>query len=153
MPSNTAHHKFLTTELPQRLTHLKSDAAAKFGLMTPQHMVEHLILMTKISVKRYADCPDTPTEGQLKFKKFLENGAKFEYRPSKKTKADLPKLKYGSLQEAVENYPIGIKRFYDHYDANPDFISFNAFQGELGFEDLEFIHSQHFEYHLGQFGL
>jgi len=139
--------------MPQRLSNLTSNTPAKFGLMTPQHMVEHLILMTKLSVRQYGDVNAAPTEGQIKFKKFIENGAKFEHRPSKKTTTDLPNLKYGSLEEALGNYPQGINGFYEHFDSNPNFKSYNNIQGALGFEDLEFLHRQHFEYHLDQFGL
>lgn len=153
MPSNSEYQKFLVTEMPQRLAKLTEDTPAKFGLMTPQHMVEHLVLMTKISVKQYGDPTAEPTEGQLKFKKFIEKGAHFEHRPSNKTAADLPDLKYGSLQEAIDSYPKGISGFYAHYESNPDFKSFNQIQGALGFEDLEFLHQRHFEYHLDQFGL
>ena len=153
MSSNAAYQTFLTEEIPQRLSNLKEDTLPKFGLMTPQHMVEHLILMTKMAVRIYGDAPESPTEGQLKFKKFIEKGAQFQYRPSDKTAADLPKLKYGSLQEALDNYPQGINGFYAHYEADPKFISFNVFQGKLGFEDLEFLHFRHFKYHLEQFGL
>lgn len=153
MPSNNEYKQFLTTEMTERLSKLTTDTPAKFGLMTPQHMVEHLILMTKISVRQYGDINSEPTEGQIKFKRFIDKGAKFEYRPSDKTAADLPKLKYASLEEALSNYPTGINGFYTHFDADPQFKSYNQIQGALGFEDLEFLHRQHFEYHLGQFGL
>lgn len=153
MPSNVVYQKFLKEEMPNRLSKLTEDTLPKFGIMTPQHMVEHLILMTKLAIRIYGEVPDTPTEGQLKFKKFIEKGAHFEYRTSSKTTADLPKLKYSSLKEAIGNYPQGINGFYNHYEANPTFLSFNKIQGELGFEDLEFLHYRHFEYHLGQFGL
>jgi len=153
MSSNATYQKFLKEDVYTRLSKLTEETKPKFGLMTPQHMVEHLILMTKLSVRVYGEVPKTATEGQMKFKKFIEEGANFEFRPSNKTVADLPKLKYGSLQEALDNYPQGINGFYNHYVANPEFISFNKFQGKLGFEDLEFLHYRHFEYHLGQFGL
>ena len=153
MPSKIEYQKFLKEEMPTRLSKLTEDTLPKFGLMTPQHMVEHLILMTKMAIRIYGEVQETPTEGQLKFKKFIEKGAHFEYRPSDKTAADLPKLKYGSLQEAIDNYPQGINGFYAHYEANPAFLSFNPFQGKLGYEDLEFLHYRHFEYHLGQFDL
>jgi len=153
MPSNIEYQKFLKEETPLRLAKLAENTLPKFGIMTPQHMVEHLILMTKLSIRTYGEIPQTPTEGQLKFKKFIEQGARFEHRPSNKTAADLPKLKYNSLQEAIDNYPQGINGFYHHYATNPDYLSFNLIQGKLGFEDLEFFHYRHFEYHLGQFGL
>lgn len=153
MSERSAHQDFLTQEVPQRLAALTETTSKKFGLMTPQHMVEHLVLMTKVSVRQYGDIADPRTEGQVKFKKFIEKGAHFEYRPSNKTAADLPKLKYASLEEAIASYPKGIEGFYAHYSANPDFLSYNQIQGALGFKDLEFLHARHFAYHLDQFGL
>lgn len=153
MPYSPSYHDYLTKEVNQRLAKLKEDTPKKFGLMTPQHMVEHLILMTKLSVRQYGAIASPPTEGQAKFKKFIEKGAHFEHRPSDKTIDDLPKLKYASLKEAIDNYPQGINGFYDHFEANPDFLSYNQIQGALGFADLEFLHSRHFEYHLSQFDL
>ena len=153
MSTNKEYQEYLKNEVPKRLARLTEDTTPQFGIMTPQHMVEHLILMTKLSVRQYGDPSETPTEGQKKFKAFIEKGANFEYRPSNKTTADLPKLKYSSLKEALDNYPGGINGFYTHFEKEPDYLSYNAIQGALGFEDLEFLHYRHFEYHLNQFGL
>ena len=143
----------MTREVPKLMAQLKPDTEPRFGLMTPQHMVEHLTLGVKTSVKRYGEPEGTPTDRQLGFKRFIEKGAIFEHRPNNKTKADLPELKYKSLEEALQQIPVAVERFYNHFEANQDFKAYSAFMGELGFEELELFHYMHFRYHLWQFGL
>ena len=144
---------FLQNEVPQLLSTLNSEREPDFGLMTPQHMVEHLTWVIKSSVKRYGEPEESPTDRQLGFKKFIENGAIFEHRPSKKTKADLPELKFGSMNEALAKIPEAIQRFYNQFETNPDYKSYSPIMGELGFEELELFHYMHIRFHLWQFGL
>jgi oxepin-CoA hydrolase/3-oxo-5,6-dehydrosuberyl-CoA semialdehyde dehydrogenase len=144
---------FLQNDVPQLLSMLNSDREPNFGLMTPQHMVEHLTWVIKSSVKRYGEPEESPTDRQLGFKKFIENGAVFQHRPSKKTKADLPELKFGSMDEALEKIPEAISRFYNHFEANPGAKSYSPIMGELSFDELELFHYMHIRFHLWQFGL
>ncbi len=51
--------------LLQRLKHLSLQSEAKFGILTPQHMVEHLILTLKMSTGRIPIPEIVPTEKQL----------------------------------------------------------------------------------------
>ena len=149
----TTKKEFLSEELPKLLKTLSENTEPNFGLMTPQHMVEHISGVVKMSVKRYGEPEESPTKAQLGFKKFLQSGAVMQHRPSDKTKADLPELRYGSLEEAIEQVSVAINRFYNHFEANPDFKSYHAFMGELSFEELELFHYQHLRYHCWQFGL
>ncbi|HFA48963.1 MAG TPA: hypothetical protein ENJ95_08100 [Bacteroidetes bacterium] len=145
--------EFLTQQVNELLKNLKPDTEPAFGLMTPQHMVEHLTLGIKISVKRHGEPEDPPTEKQLGFQRFIKNGAILKHKPSDKTKADLPELIYDNIEEAIEEIAVGVERFYNHYEANPGFKCCNKFFGELGFTDLELFHYQHFRFHFWQFGL
>lgn len=145
--------EFLTQEVPELLKKLEATREGNFGLMTPQHMIEHLALSLKASVKRQSEPESPPSERHQGFKRFIQKGAILKHRPSDKTKADLPELKYTSLEEAIAQIPIATKRFYDHYETNPNFVSYNKFMGELNFEELELFHYQHYRYHLWQFGL
>lgn len=147
------HKEFLTDEAPKILKNLKAETEPSFGLMTAQHMVEHLIFVTKTSIKRYGEPSDSPSKSELGFKRFIENGARFEHRPSNKTKVDLPSLKYDTLEEAIEELPNAVARFYNHFESNPGFKSYNKIQGELSFEELELVHANHYRYHFKQFGL
>ena len=151
--TTTDKKSFLTKEVLPLLKTLKPEAEPSFGLMTAQHMVEHLTYVTKSSSKRNGEPEGEPTERQLRFKGFIEKGAIFKHYPSEKTKADLNPLKYGYLAEAIEQIPVAIDRFYSLFESNPGFKTYTSFTGELSFEELELMHYQHFRYHMWQFRL
>lgn len=132
---------------------LPADRVANFGLMTPQHMVEHLALTLKNCVLRRGEPVDPPSKGQLGFQRFIAKGAILQHRPTDKTAADLPPLKYEKMEDAIEQVEVAIHRFYNHFETNPDFKCYNQFFGELGFEDLELFNYNHYRYHLWQFDL
>jgi len=144
---------FLMSEVLPLLKTLPADREPNFGLMTPQHMVEHLAYTLKNCVRRVGEVENPPTKGQLGFQKFIAKGAIMEHRPKGKTKADLPPLKYDNIEDAIAQVEIAIHRFYNHFDSQPDFKCYNAFFGELGFEELEVFNFMHYRYHLWQFGL
>lgn len=150
---STNRREFLTMQVPQILTNLTADTVPKFGLMTPQHMVEHLTWVTKSSLTRNGEPEPELSKSQLFFRKFVDNGAIFKHRPSDKTKDDLQALKYGSLIEAIESIPEAVDRLYQTFEKNPNFKTFNPMMGEFNFEDQELFHYQHYKYHLFQFGL
>ena len=151
--STSIKEQFLLNEAAGLFGRLKADTEPTFGLMTAQHMVEHLIMSIKTSLKRYGEPEAGLSERTLGFRKFLERGAVFKHRPSDKTKADLPDLKYASLEDAIAEIPVALDRFYGHFQTNPDFKCYNQFMGELNFEELELFHYQHVRYHLWQFGI
>jgi len=145
--------EFLTQTVSGLLEKLTEDQEPHFGLMTPQHMIEHLTSIIKSSVKRYGEPDPALAERQAGFKRFIDKGAVFKHRPSDKTKADLPALRYNTFEEATPQIMVAIQRFYDHYEQNPGFKSYHAFMGELDFEALELFHYQHLRFHFWQFGL
>lgn len=150
----TNKRDFLINELPKILENLSPETEGNFGLMTPQHMVEHLTWAIKTTAKKYeGERESPPNKRQLGFQKFIRNGSVLQHRPSDKTKADLPPLKYSSLEEAISFIPESVQRFYDFWDANQDYRPYLSFMGEMPFEDLELFHYMHFRFHLWQFGL
>ncbi len=142
---------YLMKEVPQLLEELKPNHRRRFGLMSAQHMIEHLIWVTKSSVKEYGDPPSELTEGQLNFMKFIEKGAYLYHRPSDKTKDDLPALRMPNLQQAIDTVPEAIDRLYGY---SADHVFFNPSMGRLTFSEMERFHYMHFKFHLQhQFGL
>lgn len=146
---------FLVSEMPGLMKKLNKDMKPKFGIMTPQHMVEHLIITIKSTAKKYdLERENPPNKRQAGFKRFISKGCVIEHRPHEKTIADLPPLKYDSLEEAVAEIPNAVQRFYSMWEnESADYIPYNPFMGELTFEELEIFHYNHFRYHLWQFGL
>ena len=146
--------EFLTNTFPELLNSLTLDTKANFGLMTPQHMVEHLIMALGSATTKFEGERIKPaTEPQLGMQKFIQNGSVLVHRPSKKTKADLPPLKYASLEEAITNIPDAVEKYYAFQDNNPNYIPYASFMGEVSYEDVELFHYMHIKYHLWQFNL
>ena len=143
--------EYLTKTVPRLIELLGSEDQPKFGIMTAQHMLEHLIWVTKSSVKDYGAPPESLTDKQMGFKNFILKGAHFEHRPSDKTRADLEPPRLGNLEEASKKIPEAIDRLYAH---NDDHVFYNPMMGILTFEEMETFHASHFKYHLEkQFGL
>lgn len=153
MTTTTVRKQFLAQQVPQLLTSLTAETEPRFGLMTAQHMVEHLIGIAKYSMERNGEPVSPPTDGQKWFKNYIAEGAILQHRPSDKTKADLPELKFASFNEAIAKVGPAIDAFYLHYESNPGFVMYQPFCGELSFDEVELFLYSHMRYHLWQFGL
>ncbi len=145
---------FMTQTLPTMLKTLPSDQEPNFGLMSAQHMVEHLIYVVKVTMKRRGEPEAEPTKSQLYFRKFIENGAVFQHRPKKgASKADLSELRMANIGAAIAGLEAAIAKFYALYEENPAFKSYNPMMGEFNMEELELFNYQHCRWHAYQFGL
>lgn len=152
MVHQTADYKaFFEKEAPALLSQLKPDQKAVFGIMTPQHMVEHLVKTVKTSIKSYGDVPESPTEQHLRMKKFIFSNA--EFPPTDPSKARLDELRFGSIAEALNELKEAVQRFYAYFDENPEAQPYNSFFGALSREELERFHYKHILHHLKQFEL
>lgn len=152
--SDNGKRDFLNHKFPELLKTLSSDTKANFGLMTPQHMVEHLIgALGSATTKFEGERIQPATEQQLGMQKFIQSGSVLVHRPSTKTKADLPPLKYASLEEAISKVPEAVQNYYAFQDDNPAYKPYATFMGEVSHEDVELFHYMHIKYHLWQFSL
>ena len=77
--------------LEKKLKNLEADTPAKFGIMTPQHMLEHLTLTVKISYNRIKIPEFEPSEKQ-----------QFQKRALLDTTMELLPLRNHNLEEAKE---------------------------------------------------
>lgn len=150
----TNKREFLTDEFTPLLKKLSSDSAPNFGLMTPQHMVEHLIGAINSAVVKYEGERENPaTKPQLGMQQFIKSGSVITHKPSDKTAADLPALNHASLEEAIALVPKAVEDFYAFQDNNPDYKPYASYLGEVAHEDVELFQFMHIKYHLWQFGL
>jgi len=136
------------------LKSLNAQTLPLWGKMSPQHMVEHLILAVQMSngklrVENKADVSKLPT-----LKRFLLSS-----RPLPKEfvnpligKNLLP-LIFSSMVEAVQHLTIEVKDYLSYFSSNPDAVLINATFGPLNFSEWEIFHQKHFRHHFAQFGL
>ena len=76
---STDKREFLTMQVPELLTKLSDNAEPKFGLMTAQHMIEHLTWVTKSSLAKNGQPEAELNDSQQFFKKFMSKGAVFQH--------------------------------------------------------------------------
>jgi len=142
---------FMTTDLYVQLSTLKSDQAPNFGVMTAHHMVEHLIFVTKSMTKRRGEPSGELNKSQMYFRKFLDNGCPFEYRPKEDAKVN--DLRTANISEAIEGLKAANDQFYALFASNPEHKSYNNMTGEFNMKELEIFMYQHAQWHLHQFGI
>lgn len=136
------------------LSLLNKDTKALWGKMSPQHMVEHLILAVKMSNgKLKLECINPP-ERIPTLKRFLMSS-----RPMPKLfvspviGADLRPLECSSLEEAMGRLKKEIDDYVIFFENNPGAKTVNVTFGELNKEEWDVFHKKHFTHHLSQFGL
>ena len=140
--------------LVQRLQQLSLQSEAKFGILTPQHMVEHLTLTLKMSAGRIPIPEFEPTEKQLARKHALlftdlpfPQGIKAPGLPD-----TLLDLRYPDLETAKAELIKSHDAYHMLFQENPTKYTPHPGFGPLNFEEWELFHAKHMDHHLGQFG-
>ena len=134
---------------------LSESSKAKWGIMTPQHMVEHLQSGFLAATNQIKLDVITPEEQLEKYQDSL-----FNYRPMPKN-FDMPALKKGeredlrfeSLEEAKEALLKAWDEYEVYYKENPDLTAANAVFGELDKDHWDLLNRKHFNHHFEQFNL
>lgn len=141
--------------LEEKLLDLTEDTKAKWGIMTAQHMVEHMEYFMKMAIGGVATEITTPEKILEKVQDSL-----FNYKPMPK-KVDHPLLKKGETEALrfsnLEEAKAALLQAYDDYELyfkeNPEATSTNTVFGVLDKEMLDLLNRKHFNHHFEQFGL
>jgi len=140
--------------LLQRLQNLSLKTEAKFGIMTPQHMVEHLVLSLKMAAGRIPIPTIEPNEKQLAQKQALlfsdipfPKGIKAPGLPD-----TLLDLRFPDLATAKTELIKSWDAYQLLFQENPTKQTPHPRFGLLNFEEWERFHAKHLDHHLSQFG-
>lgn len=140
--------------LLQRIQHLSVTTEAQFGILTPQHMVEHLILTVKMSAGRIPIPEFVPNERQLAQKKALlftdlpfPKGIKGPGLPD-----TLLDLRFPDLETAKAELIKSWDAYQLLFKENPNKQTLHPGFGLLNFDEWERFHAKHNDHHLSQFG-
>jgi hydroxymethylglutaryl-CoA reductase/oxepin-CoA hydrolase/3-oxo-5,6-dehydrosuberyl-CoA semialdehyde dehydrogenase len=133
---------------------LSPDTKPLWGIMSSQHMVEHLLLTVKVSNNKIKVECFNPPEKIPTLKRFL-----LSERPLPKNFISpligdgLLPLQFDSLKDAITSLKIEIEDYYKFFDKNPEAVLINPTFGELNRTEWEIFHKKHFIHHLSQFGI
>jgi hypothetical protein len=128
---------------------------AQWGLMTAQHMLEHLILPLQFSRGMFEVPLVTPIEKVEKVKRIML----LSDAPLKRDfdapflKPGLQELKFGNFESAKSELISEIEAFLSFWEANPSSVFVHPIFGELNREEWYLFHRKHFTHHFTQFGL
>ncbi len=142
--------------LEQKLNALTEGAKAKWGMMTPQHMVEHLEMGLRIATGEISDFEvSTPEEHLEKVQETLYNYKKMpkNYKMPLLKEDALEDLKHESLAEAKEHFFEAFDAFENFFREHPEATTKNAVFGELTYFEWKLLNRKHFNHHFEQFGL
>lgn len=140
-------------ELPALLDKLEPDTKAAWGLMTPQHMVEHLIITWKISRGR-VQVPLSSDKALDKKQAWLMTDEPYQRNieiPGLQGK--LAPLRFPDLETAKAALLEEVKLFHAYYDEKPEARHINPIFGEINREQWHQLHFKHVRHHFTQFGL
>lgn len=149
-----AAHLFLENEVPILLSKLEADAQPVWGLMTPQHMLEHLIVTFKMSIGRIKIPVISKEEDFPRLKAYLMKDSPMRRSvPSPTGKNELQPLRAANLAEAKKKLMNETEHFLAFMMAQPDFVSDHPYGGPMTAEEWMLFHRKHFKHHFIQFDL
>ncbi len=126
-----------------------------WGIMTPQHMVEHLEWFYQLGLGKIEAEQTTPDKYIEKMQASL-----YDYKMIPKEfphpllkKGELEELRFESLEEAKAALLAGIDEAEAFYEANPKGHLSNPVFGNLDEYDWELYNQKHTHHHFVQFGL
>lgn len=149
-----ANEDYLSKEITLLINGLTPSSKPKWGIMTPQHMLEHLEGSFKIS------------NGEIKLDKLRvdesELGDKIKYLMSDSPmgkniiigkEQKLTDLKYTSFDEAKVNFFKILINFFAHHDKDKEVVYLHPAFGNLNYIGWLQFHAKHVKHHFEQFGL
>ncbi|MEM9686834.1 MAG: MaoC/PaaZ C-terminal domain-containing protein, partial [Bacteroidota bacterium] len=138
------------------LAKLHEDTQPKWGIMTPQHMIEHLEWTLKIAA---GELPVTeiitPEEHLEKTQESL-----YDYKPMPRN-YEHPLLKKGALEALVhsslDEAKVALLEAYEKYvlffEEHPEAVTRHAVFGDLDKSLWKLLHRKHIHHHFEQFGI
>jgi len=144
------------SKIRECLNNLTDKAKAKWGMMTPQHMVEHLEGSYRVAAGQFQDFEiATPEKYIEKVRNTLYNYEKMPQNvemPLLK-KGEVETLRHGNLETAKEKMLEAREKYIMYYKDHPEAINNNTVFGALNKYEWYLLERKHLNHHFEQFGL
>ncbi len=144
------------TKLFEMISKLRADDQPLFGVMSPQHMVEHLSFTISFSNGNDPQQQHYPAEKEQKIKAFIlgtDQDMPISFKSPVLPAEGLPSLKHKDLAEAVTQLQKELNDFDAYFKRQPAEQPVNPTMGALDYEEWLRFHNRHFSHHLKQFNL
>jgi oxepin-CoA hydrolase/3-oxo-5,6-dehydrosuberyl-CoA semialdehyde dehydrogenase len=143
------------TYVQEQLHQLTENSEAEWGILTPQHMVEHLEWAFLVALEKIQVPILTPPEKIEKYQEWLYSYAPIarNYQNPLLRKGELEELRYEDLDAAKTALLKAMDELDAYFRANPGATVPHPIYGHLDRYDWELIARKHFHHHFEQFGL
>lgn len=147
--------EFSKSSLQAGLHKLKADSKANWGLMTAQHMLEHLVFHFRTAMGQIPTEIVTPEERIEKWQESLWNYIPMpqDYKHPMLNPTEPMPLEFKSLEEAKAALLAAFDEYQSYFKANPGARNNNAVFGSLDKWHWDLLSRKHFDHHFRQFGL
>ena len=134
---------------------LTENTPAKWGIMSPQHMVEHLEYFFTVGLRKIPAELLTPLDRVEKYTESLYNYRKMpkNFQLASLKKGETEDLRFASLEEAKDALVTVLKEAEEVYKEDVNFKGFNPTFGELNKYEWKLFCQKHIQHHFEQFGL
>lgn len=147
---------FLRHEFPTLLNQLQPDTAPRWGVMSAQHMVEHLSEFIGLSTGAFHFPLAVPEEQVPQFRAFLFSDKAFRENtkaPASVLGDDPRPLRFASLTEALADLQATLESYFLYLENHPDETRLHPAFGSLNAGEWLILHYKHTTHHARQFGL
>ena len=137
------------------MANLSEDTTAKWGILQPQHMIEHLEMQYQIAMEKIHVRLSTPPDRLEKFIEVVYNHQpmmKGFYHPMLK-RDELEPLKHESLSEAIEKLFETREKYETFFKENKGKLTLNPTFGPMSKFEWDLLNRKHVHHHFEQFGL
>lgn len=137
------------------LSKLTLDTKAKWGILKPQHMVEHLEYQFLIAMEKVHTRLSTSEKHLEKFREVVYNHQPMMrgFNHPMLKKGELEDLKHGSLEEAIEAFFKRKQEYDDYFKEHKGRKTLNPSFGMLSKFEWDLLCRKHMHHHFEQFGL
>lgn len=136
------------------LGRLEGNTEPQFGLMTPQHMVEHLAMSVSFSNGRSPQSLYVSNERAQASKRFILGDGDYPIGFKAPMLGDTPSpLVMVDLDAAIRYLKDELNYFDSYFEENPAVTLMNPVLGELTYSEWIILHNKHFSHHFKQFGI
>ncbi|PIQ46967.1 MAG: hypothetical protein COW03_17615 [Cytophagales bacterium CG12_big_fil_rev_8_21_14_0_65_40_12] len=150
----TQARAFFNQDVPLYIAEINEQHQPIWGIMTPHHMLEHLIVTFKLSLGRIQIPVVTPADKLEKRKAYLINDSPMlRSVPSPTGNNELQPLRTSSLEEAKQKLLKEIESYLVFVEAEPSFVSNHPYGGPMTAQEWLLFHKKHFIHHFTQFGI
>jgi hypothetical protein len=146
--------QFFKTQYIPLLRKLKGDEKGKWGVLSPQGMIEHMTDSVGVAWERIREPLQTPAEQVERMKSFAMSDKEFKPGTKNALMSETPApLRNNSIEEAISELELEIKNFMDFYHSHPEKVVTNPFFGDLNYDEWLHLLHKHAVHHLKQFGI